>query len=331
MRQPVFICLGVLIVFLSVVTAVTACTHAPDQHDRGHARQATGDEKADTNTTGTEETAATAETAAAAGGSDLSLAYIEWEANVASTHVIKKVLEDEGFKVNVTPADAGTLWSGIADGEIDGTVSAWLPNTHKGYYEKYKGQFDDLGANLTGVKTGLVVPSYVPVRSIDELQVYSGTFNNRIFGIERDAGIMPLTEEAVRRYELPLEIVPGSSDDLITDLAAALEKKDWIVATGWSPHHLFAQFDVKFLEDPKHVYGNGESIHTITRRGLSEEMPEAYNILERFQWNIDDVEGMMLAMANGMSPEKAAEAWLEQNEEKVQAWIGKTEATSVSR
>ncbi|MYL61338.1 glycine/betaine ABC transporter, partial [Virgibacillus halodenitrificans] len=35
---------------------------------------------------------------------------------------------------------------------------------------KYSDQFDDLGANLEGAKIGLVVPSYMDIESIEDLE-----------------------------------------------------------------------------------------------------------------------------------------------------------------
>ena len=38
-------------------------------------------------------------------GQEVELAYVEWDSEVASTHVIAKVLEDLGYNVKITPLD----------------------------------------------------------------------------------------------------------------------------------------------------------------------------------------------------------------------------------
>ena len=56
------------------------------------------------------------------------------------------------------------------------------------------------------------------------------------------------------------------------------------MVTGWTPHWKFSAYDLKYLEDPKGTLGGAENIKTIARKGLEEDMPEAYKILDRFNW-----------------------------------------------
>ncbi|MCY9661659.1 glycine betaine ABC transporter substrate-binding protein [Paenibacillus chondroitinus] len=100
----------------------------------------------------------------------LKLAYVAWDSEIASTNVVKAVLEEKlGYKVEMLQVEAGPMWAGISDGSADAIVAAWLPTTHQDYYDKYKGKFEDLGPNLNGTKLGLVVPTYMNINSIEEL------------------------------------------------------------------------------------------------------------------------------------------------------------------
>lgn len=104
-------------------------------------------------------------------GKDFKLSYVAWDSEIASTHLVKHVLETKlGFKVTALQVEAGPMWTGVANGDVDATVAAWLPLTHADYWDKYKDQLEDLGANMEGVKTGLVVPSYMDINSIEDLK-----------------------------------------------------------------------------------------------------------------------------------------------------------------
>lgn len=100
----------------------------------------------------------------------IDMLYVAWSDVIASTNVVKHVLESKGYQVNLTQVNAASMWAGIAGGDADVMVGAWLPTTHGSYYSKYKGQFDDLGVNLHGTKIGLVVPSYMNIDSIEDLK-----------------------------------------------------------------------------------------------------------------------------------------------------------------
>ncbi|MBA5764840.1 glycine/betaine ABC transporter, partial [Vibrio sp. 404] len=80
-------------------------------------------------------------------------------------------------------------------------------------------------------------------------------------------------------------LVAGSDAAMSKTLEAATERQDPIVVTAWAPHPVFSGQSLRYLEDPQGLYSQEESIHTITRLGLAEEMPEAAAILDRFAWS----------------------------------------------
>lgn len=102
-------------------------------------------------------------------GTEIELAYVEWDTEVASTTVVGQVLEAQGFKVKLTPLDNAVMWSAVADGQADGMVAAWLPGTHASQFETYGDDMVNLGENLEGAKIGFVVPAYMDIDSIEDL------------------------------------------------------------------------------------------------------------------------------------------------------------------
>jgi glycine betaine/proline transport system substrate-binding protein len=257
------------------------------------------------------------------GKGKVTLGYVEWDSEIASTHVVKNVLIDMGYDVETVAVDAGVMWTGIGDGDFDAIVSAWLPGTHKDYYEKVKDKVDNLGPNLEGAKIGLVVPEYVTINSIEEMNSVKEKFDGKITGIEPGAGIMRATEKAIQDYGLDFKLQDSSSAAMAASLKKAIDNNDWIVVTGWTPHWKFAKWDLKYLEDPKGIYGGEEHIATIVRPGLKEDMPEVYKTLDDFYWTPADMEAVMLDIQGGMSPDEAAQKWIKNNQDKVSEWTGK--------
>lgn len=250
----------------------------------------------------------------------IHLSYVEWDTEVASTNVIAEVLRQEGYDVQLTPLDMTVMWQSVANGETDGMVAAWLPTTHAAQYEKYRDQLEDLGENLAGAKLGLVVPKYMDADSIADLQQEAG---KTITGIEPGAGVMKAAEATQKAYPnlADWQVASSSSGAMTVALGKAIQNKDPIVITGWSPHWMFAKYDLKYLEDPKGTMGSSESIHTMVRSGLKKDQPEAYRILDNFHWDQKDMESVMLSVNDGKSPQQAAQDWVKANPDKVAGWV----------
>lgn len=250
---------------------------------------------------------------------DINLAYVEWDTEVASTHVVGHVLEEMGYDVTLTPLDNAIMWEAVSKGEADAMVAGWLPATHAAQLDKYGADLEDLGANLDGAKIGLVVPSYMDVNSIEDL---SDEAKKTITGIEPGAGIMAASENALEKYSNldGWTLQAASSGAMTVALEQAIKNNEEIIVTGWSPHWKFASHDLKYLEDPKGIYGGAESIHTFARKGLADEHAEAYKVLDAFNWTVEDMEEVMLDIQAGTSPKDAAEKWVEANSELVEGW-----------
>lgn len=254
-------------------------------------------------------------------GGHVKLAYVEWASCVAATNVTKAALEKQGYSVDAVSVSAAAMYTAIANGDADATVCAWLPSTQGNYYDKTKGRLDNLGANMQGTKLGLVVPDYVDIGSIDQLADHADQFQNRIVGIDPGAGEMGLTQKAIEAYKLPLKLIDGSGATMTAALKSAIDNKQWIVVTGWTPHWMWARWKLKYLDDPKGIYGKAEEIDTLARKGLQQDMPGAYAVLDGFHWTPDAMQQVMAKnQESGSDPEANAKQWVEAHADQVSAW-----------
>lgn len=266
--------------------------------------------------------ALTAGTAQAQDKGSVHLAYVEWSSEVASTNVVRAVLEQAGYEVEMTSLSAAAMWQSVSTGDADAIVAAWLPTTHADYMERVGDEVEDLGPNLDGTKLGLVVPAYSKAETIADLNDHADAFNGEIIGIDPGAGIMGLTEEVVDTYDLDLALRSGSGATMTAALESAIENEEEIAVTGWTPHWKFARWDLKYLEDPENVYGGAEQIHTIVRQGLEDDMPEAYAILDAFEWTPEQMgEVMLMNQEDDADPYENAKQWVEENQDLVQEWL----------
>ena len=258
----------------------------------------------------------------------IELAYVNWAEGVAMTYLAEAILEDEmDYEVEATMADAGPIFSDVAQGNVDAFLDAWLPTTHASYEEQYGDEYVDLGYNYEGARIGLVVPTYVDIDSIAELDENASQFDGEIVGIESGAGIMAATETAISAdgYDMQnMELLTSSGPAMVATLGDKIESEEWVVVTGWSPHYKFAEYDLKYLEDPEGVYGGVENIHTVARPNFEEDHPEVATFFENFYMNDTQLGGLMGMIANDDSDRAEvdiARDWMEDNEDVWSDWI----------
>lgn len=250
------------------------------------------------------------------------IGYVSWAEGIAMTYLAQEILEQRmDYEVELTMADPAPIFTSLAGGEMDFFLDAWLPVTHQRHMDEYGEVLVDLGTNYEEARIGLVVPSYVELGSLEELGANKELFNGDITGIDSGAGIMDATRKAIEAYDLGMDLLTSSGAAMTASLKDAIGENSPIVVTGWKPHWMFARWDVKFLKDPKNVYGEVENIHTLGRPGISQDMPRLADFFSRFFFTDQQIGSLMDAMNRHESQRKAARIWMQEHEELVESWL----------
>ncbi|SFE28591.1 glycine betaine/proline transport system substrate-binding protein [Lentibacillus persicus] len=312
-----------LILMLMVLAACGSGNDESSENDGANSEEETSSEESSEGSNG--------DAVSEIGQEELTIPYVAWSSAVASNHVMEVVLEEAGYDVTLKQVNSGAMYTSVSDGSADATVSVWLPHTDASYWEEYKEDLVHLGPNLEGAPLGLVVPEYMDVESIEDLKENTNSVGDQtdytITGIEPGAGQMKLTEEEVMpEYGLDdWTLQASSSAAMSASLGDAIEKEEPIVVTLWSPHWTFSEYDLKYLEDPKNIYGDPDNINTIVRTQLEEDAPKAHKILDQFKWSKEQIGEVMVKINDGMEPAQAAEEWVSNNQDTVSEWTKGTE------
>ncbi|MEG1079492.1 MAG: glycine betaine ABC transporter substrate-binding protein [Pseudomonas sp.] len=264
--------------------------------------------------------------AAHASAKEVSIGYVDgWSDSVATTNVAAEVIRQKlGYDVKLQAVATGIMWQGVATGKLDAMMSAWLPVTHGDYWTKNKDNVVDYGPNFKDAKIGLIVPEYVKASSLADLKT-DDSFKHKIVGIDAGSGVMLKTDQAIKDYDLSGYKLQASSGAAMTaELGRAYAKQQSIAVTGWVPHWMFAKWKLKFLEDPKGVYGAAETVNSIGSKELATKAPDVAEFLKKFQWQSkDEIGEVMLAIQEGAKPEAAAKDWVAKHPERVAEWTAK--------
>ncbi|MDR6866922.1 glycine betaine/proline transport system substrate-binding protein [Microbacterium resistens] len=206
-----------------------------------------------------------------------------WTDGLSTAYLLQNQLEKIGYKVEMkTLTEAGPLYTGLAQGDVDIYPSAWPELTHKSYMDKYGSKIEDLGAYYNDAKLTIAVPEYTDITSIADLKGKSDQFGGKIFGIEPGAGLTKQTQESMMpEYGLEgeYELATSSTAAMLTELKKATEKKEDIVVTLWRPFWANDAYPVKDLEDPKGAMGKPEALHFLGTKGFAEKYPEAAELI----------------------------------------------------
>ncbi|MCJ7689756.1 MAG: glycine/betaine ABC transporter [Clostridiaceae bacterium] len=156
-------------------------------------------------------------------------------------------------------------------------------------------------------------------------KTYGEQMDYTITGIDAGSGVVQAAEKAMEDYDTKFNIQTSSGAAMTQALADAYKNEEPIIITGWSPHWMFSKYDLKYLDDPKGSFGGAEHISTVVRKGLKEDMPDAYKILDQFSWTSDDMEAVMLKINEGGDIKEVAAQWIADNKDKVSKWTEGTE------
>ena len=251
------------------------------------------------------------------------LVYVNWAEGIAYTHLAKVVLEEKmGYDVTIQSAQVGPAYTDVANSNSDAFMETWLPTLHKDYVQEYKEDITDLGYVYEGTQSGLVVPQYMDIETISDLNKKADELDGQITGIDAGAGIMKTTEKVIDMYDLDLKLISSSGPAMTAALKKAYDNKDPIVVTGWKPHWMWGRWDLKFLkQDQKKVWGQG-NIHIMGRKKIESEKPELAHFLKNMHFTDSELASLMVAVENSdEGVEKVARKWMKENPEVVNSWI----------
>ncbi|MGD2112937.1 MAG: glycine betaine ABC transporter substrate-binding protein [Gammaproteobacteria bacterium] len=258
----------------------------------------------------------------------LRIGWTAWSDAEAVTRLAALLLETRlDQPVELVLLDIGIQYQGLANGDIDAMLMAWLPLTHKPYMDKLGDRIVDLGPLYTRARLGWVVPGYIPEEELDSIadlgkRAVGRKLDYRIHGIDPGAGLMQASEQALQAYGLDrYRLISSSGAGMTAALARAIKRREWIVVTGWSPHWMFARWDLRYLDDPEQALGGRERVHALVRTGFYQDFPvEVTEFLSRMFLPMEELEELM-ANATETSYDTAVADYVAQHPARVDYWV----------
>jgi glycine betaine/proline transport system substrate-binding protein len=277
---------------------------------------------------------------------EFNLAINPWLGYEVNAAVIAHVAERElGCTVNKKDLKEEVAWQGFGSGEVDAIVENW---GHEDLKQTYiEEQQTAVEAGSTGVEG--VIGWYVPPWMVDEypditdwenLNDYADLFKTSESGdkgqlLDGDPSYVTNDEALVKNLDLDFKVVQGGSESaLIESFRRAEENQEPLLAYFWTPHWLFSELGLVKVDLPAYTEGcdaDPEAVacdyplydlDKIVSKEFADEAGPAYRLVNNFAWTNDDQNQIALWVTEDeMSVEEAAAKWVEENPDKVEAWL----------
>jgi glycine betaine/proline transport system substrate-binding protein len=265
----------------------------------------------------------------------IRIGWVNWSDTEIAVKLADTALRDHLKQpVKLILADIGIQFQALANGNIDLIPMVWLPSTHKSFYDKYRDKLEDLGVLYEG-RIGMAVPTSIPtseIASVEDLNKpeVKEKLGGKILTSEVGNGQYKLTEKAIKEYKLDgYKMVASSESGMLSELDRNLKRDKWSLINAWSPHWMFSKWSLRYLDDPKQIFGGAEQIHAVARKGFSAEHPDVARFFANFKIPQADLEKLM-ANARDSSSDKVVAEYYAANKPRFEAMFGANTAAATT-
>jgi glycine betaine/proline transport system substrate-binding protein len=296
-----------------------------------------------------------------AGGSDcgdLRIAVNPWTGYVANAHVIGQVAKEKlGCNVTYPDVKEEVGWQGMADGSIDTIVENWgHPDLIKKYVDEQK-SVQDAGPTGGEGLIGWFVPQwmaekYPDITDWNNLNKYADMFKTSESGdkgqlLDGDPSYVTNDEALVKNLNLDYQVVVGGSEAaLLTSFKNAEKNKTALLAYFYTPQW-YAEVNgvatpgvkdavqIANVKLPPYTDGCDADaaavacdyppyiLNKLISTTFADSGSPAVDLVKNFQWTNEDQNLVASYIGqDGMDPDEAAQKWIDDNPDKVDAWLG---------
>ena len=277
---------------------------------------------------------------------ELNIAVNNWVGYEADAFVVGELAKKRlGCIVNYVYVDEQISWQGFASGQVDVVLENWgHPELIDLYVKKLKVAQDAGSIGITGVIGWYVPPwmkkKYPDITNWKNLNKYSDLFKTSESGgkgqlLDGDPGFVTNDEALVKNLDLNYKVVfAGSEAALIQAFRSGEKNKKPVLGYFYSPQWFLAEVPLVKVDLPPYKEGCDADpakvdcdyppypLHKIVSNQFVDSDTTGYKLVKNFKWSDKDQNLVAKYItSDGMTPEDAAQKWIDDNPDKVDAWF----------
>ena len=259
----------------------------------------------------------------------IRIAECPWSSTPPILNILEIILtEDMGYEVERVAGSTDLIFAGLGSGDVDVHFEGWLPNVEWKLIA-FADSVAVVGLNYAGADQGWWVPNYVDpnLTSIAQLNDYVSLFDSDGDGKGEFQSLEPgsssnlLNQAIIDALGLNYVQTETSEWALLAAVKAAYAKKEPILFYTWTPHWIFFDHELRFLEDPTESYGPSV-ILMVVHRNLLKSNPDVVEVMANFSITMKDMNDMIYRIEIEKDDARAvAREWIEKNRSKVDSWL----------
>jgi len=292
---------------------------------------------------------------------DVVIGVPNWSSVMAMGNILKVVLEDNlGIEVELQSGTNPIVFEAMDKGTMDVHPEVWLPN-QANLYQTYVVEkatvvknpnavisFQGMCASTdTAEKYGITSMSDLTNPEIAKLLDTDGDGKGELW--IGATGWASTNVERIRAksygYDQTLELLEMDETLALAKTDAAIKQGKPYVGLCWTPHHMFALYDLTVLKEPAHdpekwivfqptddpdwlskssapVAWAETFLHIHYAKSLESRQPQAAQILASVKLTTEDVNAMVYAIVvDKVDPEAYAKQWVKDNADLVDSWL----------
>jgi glycine betaine/proline transport system substrate-binding protein len=277
---------------------------------------------------------------------EFNMAINPWVGYEASAYVVGEVAATKlGCDTNYLKLKEEIAWQGFGSGKVDVVIENWGHDDLKKEYVENKETAVIVGPNGNVGIIGWYVPPWLAEENPDitnweNLNKYASEFSTAETGDkgtlwDGDPSFVTNDEALVENLDLDFEVVyAGSEAALIQGFRNAEENKEFYLGYFYEPQWFLSEVPLVKVDLPAWEEGCDADPATvacdypeyildkIASADFMASGSPAADLVSNFTWTNEDQNQVALYIANdGMSGEEAAQQWIDDNPDKVDAWL----------
>ena len=261
-----------------------------------------------------------------------SFSDVGWTDISATTATAARILEGLGYQPEVSVLSVAVTFESLKQGDTDIFLGNWMPLQVPIQTPLVEaGDIEVVQTNLEGALIGFAVPKTTydaGLKTYSDIIKFQDQLGGKIYSIEAGSSANVTILESITNDDFGLsafELVESSEQGMLAQVQRAMGSGDDILFFGWRPHPMNVRFEMEYLTDGNDMFGPDDGAATVltnTRAGLSEDCPNLGLFLKNLVFTVE-AEDLMMAyiLDEGLEPRDAAERWLTENPQVLDAWL----------